>query len=96
MSLYQNSLHLDCYFFSFQLEKENQDLLIKQEALRGQVSRLSKDLEAVEKRARDANAAMMQRLQAQEAEYQQIVSNLKKLNDENTRKLTEERVKKLG
>lgn len=49
-------------------------------------------MEAVEKRARDTNAAMMQRLQAQEAEYQQIVANLKKLNDENTRKLTEERV----
>jgi len=67
--------------------------MIKQEALRGQVTRLTKDLDAVEKRSRDSNSALLQRMEVQDAEYKQIVANLKKLNDENTRKLNEERVK---
>lgn len=66
---------------------------MKQEALRGQVARLTKDLDVSEKRGRDAHAALMQRLQAQEAEYQQLVANLKKYNEETTKKLTEEKVR---
>lgn len=76
----------------FQLEKENQDLLIKQESLRGQIARLTKDMDNLEKRARDTKAALVQQMNAQEVEYQQIIANLKKFNDETVRKLNEEKV----
>jgi rootletin len=75
-----------------QLEKEQQDLLVKQEALKGQVCRLTRDLEASEKRTQEIKNSLTQQASAQEAEFQQVVTNLKKQNEETVRKLTEERV----
>lgn len=79
----------------FHLEKDNQDLMIKQESLRGQVARLTKDMESLEKRARETKDTLVRQMTSQESEYQQIISNLKKFNDENMRKLTDERVSHL-
>jgi rootletin len=75
-----------------QLEKEQQDLLVKQEALKGQVCRLTRDLESSEKRAQEMKASLTQQAGVQEAEFQQVITNLKKQNEESVRKLTEERV----
>lgn len=75
-----------------QLEKELQDLMVKQEALKGQICRLTRDLESSEKRAQEMKASLTQQAGAQEAEFQQVVANLKKQNEETVRKLTEERV----
>jgi rootletin len=75
-----------------QLEKDQQDVLVKQEALKGQVCRLTRDLEASEKRAQEMKASLTQQACAQEAEFQQVITNLKKQNEETVRKLTEERV----
>ncbi|KAK6626450.1 hypothetical protein RUM44_008923 [Polyplax serrata] len=74
-----------------QLEKENQDLLIKQEALRGQLTRVTKDIEMLEKRCHETKAALVQQMTVQETDYQQIIGNLKKCNDDNIKKLSEEK-----
>lgn len=74
-----------------QLEKETQDLLVKQESLKGLVSRLTKDVETTEKRAQDIKASLTQQSGSMEAEFQQTVANMKKHSDENNRKLIEER-----
>lgn len=75
-----------------QLEKEQQDLLVKQEALKGEVCRLTHDLETSEKRAHEMKNSLTQQASTQEAEFQQVIANLKKQNEETVRKLTEERV----
>lgn len=75
-----------------QLEKEQQELLVKQESLKGQVIRLTKDLENSEKRAHDIKQSLTQQSGNQEAEFQQIIANLKKQSDDNVRKLNEEKV----
>lgn len=75
-----------------QLEKDQQDLLVKQESLKGQVCRLTRDLEASEKRAQETKASLTQQAGAQEVEFQQVITNLKKQHEETVRKLTEERV----
>ncbi|XP_012287068.1 rootletin isoform X2 [Orussus abietinus] len=74
-----------------QLEKDKQDLLIKQESLKGQVARLTKELENSEKRAHDIKQTLTQQCGNQEAEYQQIISNMKKQNEENVKKLSDEK-----
>lgn len=74
-----------------QLEQEQQELLVKQETLKGQVARLSKDLESCEKKAQDIKASLTQQSGSMEVEFQQTVANLKKHNEENSRKLTEEK-----
>ena len=75
-----------------QLEKDHQELLVKQEALKGQICRLNRDLENSEKRAQEMKASLTQQAGTQEAEYQQIITNLKKQNEETVKKLTDERV----
>lgn len=77
----------------FQLEKEQQDLLVKQEALKGQIARLTKDLERSEKRCQDVKTSLMQQAGNKEAEFQQMIAKLRNQNDENIKKLTEEREK---
>lgn len=82
-----------CENKKFQLEKEAQDHLVKQESLKGQITRLAKDLERSEKRCVEIKNNLTQQAGNQEAEYQAQISNLKKLNEDNVRKLTEEREK---
>ena len=78
-----------------QLEKDNQELIVKQEVLKGQLARVAKDIEALEERAGETKASLMQQMSVQEADYKQIISNLKKHMDETIRKLTEEKVMQL-
>lgn len=75
-----------------QLEKEQKELLIKQESLKGQVERLMKELESSEKRTQDIKQTLTQQSGDQEAEFQQIISNVKKRSEENIKKLNEEKV----
>lgn len=75
-----------------QLEKEQKELLVKQESLKGQVTRLAKELENSEKRAQDIKQTLTQQCGEQESEFQQIIMNLKKQSDDVVRKLNEEKV----
>lgn len=79
-----------------QLEKDQQDLLIKQESLKGQISRLTKELENSEKRALDMKYTLTQQSENQETEFQQIILNLKKQSEDSIKKLNEEKVLKIG
>uniref|UniRef100_A0ABD2WUT6 Rootletin-like coiled-coil domain-containing protein n=1 Tax=Trichogramma kaykai TaxID=54128 RepID=A0ABD2WUT6_9HYME len=74
-----------------QLEKEQQELLIKQESLKGQILRLTKELENSEKHARDIKHSLTQLSENQEAEFQNVVLNLKKQSEEAIKKLNEEK-----
>lgn len=74
-----------------QLEKEQQELLVKQENLKGVIARLTKDLENSEKRAQDIKASLSQHAGTMEVEFQQTVSNLRKQSEESVRKLMEEK-----
>ncbi|XP_034942532.1 rootletin isoform X2 [Chelonus insularis] len=74
-----------------QLEKEQQELLVKQESLKGQIVRLTKDLENSEKRTQDIKQSLTQQQGNQEAEFQQIVMNLKKQHEDTNKKLHDEK-----
>ncbi|XP_077288901.1 ciliary rootlet coiled-coil, rootletin [Arctopsyche grandis] len=73
------------------LDKELQKTLLSEENLKGHVNRLTKDLEAADKKFRDTKNSLIQQASKKEAEYQQTITNLNKTNSENIRKLTEER-----
>ncbi|XP_066156628.1 rootletin isoform X1 [Euwallacea fornicatus] len=76
-----------------QLEKEAQDLLVKQEQLKSHVSKLTKDLERSEKRCSDVKTSMAHQAGNKEVEFKQTVEKLHLQNEENVKKLTEERDK---
>lgn len=75
-----------------QLEKDQQELLIKQESLHGQIQRLTKELENSEKHVRDVKQSLTQVIENQEAEYQTAIASLKKQSEEAIRNLSEEKV----
>lgn len=75
-----------------QMEKEQQELLIKQESLKQQVSSLTKELEISEKRAQDMKHNMIQQSEQRETEYEQVIFNIKKQNEDAIKKLNEEKV----
>lgn len=74
-----------------QLEKEHQELLIKQENLKSVVARLTRDLENSERRAQEIKASLTQQAGTIEVEFQQTVANLRKQNEETVRKLMEDK-----
>ena len=61
--------------------------------MKGNIIRLTKELENSEKRARDIKHTLTQQIENQEAEFQQIILNLKKQSEDSIRKLNEEKVK---
>lgn len=75
-----------------QLEKEQKELLIKQESLKGQVMRLTKELENSERRAQDIKQSLTQQSSDQVAEFQQIISNMKRQSEDSIKKINEEKV----
>lgn len=75
-----------------QLEKEQKETLIKQESLKGQVTRLTKELENSEKRAQDMKQSLTQQSGDQIAEFQQIISNMKRQSEDNMKKMSDEKV----
>ncbi|KAL6443577.1 hypothetical protein ACFW04_001609 [Cataglyphis niger] len=74
-----------------QLEKEQKETLIKLESLKGQVTRLTKELENSEKRAQDMKQSLTQQSGDQIAEFQQIISNMKRQSEENIKKMNDEK-----
>ncbi|XP_070507489.1 rootletin-like isoform X2 [Chironomus tepperi] len=73
------------------LERELQELLVSQESLRNQVARMNKDLDNCQRRAQEMKVQMTNAAATQEADYLQRIANLKALNDENVKKLNEEK-----
>lgn len=74
-----------------QLEREVQDLLVKEENLKNQVARLTKDLELCNRRSQEMKIQLSNAARTQEAEFMQKLTNLKNQNDENIKKLNEEK-----
>lgn len=74
------------------LEKEQKELLVKQESLKGQVERLTKELDNSEKHAQEIKQSLTQQSGDQEAEFHHIISNMKKHSEDNIKKLNEEKV----
>ncbi|KAK9879237.1 hypothetical protein WA026_004086 [Henosepilachna vigintioctopunctata] len=76
-----------------QLEKELQEQSVKQEQLKSQITRLTKDLERSEKRSAEMKSSLTQQAGNKEAEFKGLVEKLKQQNEDNIKKLTEERDK---
>ncbi|KAK2575631.1 hypothetical protein KPH14_011894 [Odynerus spinipes] len=90
--LYDTQTNLEAtHIKKSQLEKEQKELLIKQESLKGHIARLSKDLENSQKQLQDVKQSLSQQCSDQEASFQQAIFNLKKQNEENIKKLNEEK-----
>jgi rootletin len=77
----------------FQLETEQQELLVKQEQLKAQIARLTKDLERSEKRCIEVKNSLTQQSGNKEMEFKQTIEKLKAQNEDNTKKLIDEREK---
>ncbi|CAK1541264.1 unnamed protein product [Leptosia nina] len=73
------------------LEHDLQETLVQQENFKGQISRLTKDLESSEKKLRETRNSMQQQSGKKEAEYQQVITNLNRTTTENITKLKEEK-----
>ncbi|KAJ8974640.1 hypothetical protein NQ317_019874, partial [Molorchus minor] len=76
-----------------QLEKEQQELLVKQEQMKSQITRLTKDLERSEKRCAEVKTGLTQAAGNKDVEFKQTVDKLKQQNEDNVKKLTEEKEK---
>lgn len=74
-----------------QLEKEQQELVVKQESMKGEIAKVTKDLERSEKRCQEIKNSFTQQSGVQEAEFQQMFSKLKQDSEENIKKLSEEK-----
>lgn len=75
-----------------QLEKEQKESLVKQESYKGQVERLTRELDNSEKRARDIEQSLTQQSGDQMAEFQQIISSMRKQSEDNVKKMNDEKV----
>lgn len=73
------------------LEREVQDLLIKQESLKNHILRLNKDLENSERRAQEMKVQLTNAAANQEAEFLQKIANLKGMGDESMKNLNDEK-----
>lgn len=74
-----------------QLDRDVQELLVKQEGLRNNVARLTKDLESSERRSQETKLALTHAASAHEAEFRQKIAQMKVADEENVRKLNEEK-----
>lgn len=74
-----------------QLERDVQDLLIKQENLKSNVQRLTKDLETSERRAQEMKINLTNAAANQEAEFRQKIAQLQQMGEDSVKKLNEEK-----
>ncbi|CRK87834.1 CLUMA_CG001622, isoform A [Clunio marinus] len=74
-----------------QLEHEFQELLVKQENLKNQVARMNKDLETSQRRAQEMKTQLTNAAATQEADFLHKIAHLKDCNEENIKKLNEEK-----
>ncbi|XP_026492988.2 rootletin [Vanessa tameamea] len=72
-------------------EHDLQETLVQQENYKGQIARLTNDLETTEKKLRETRNSMSQQSGKKEAEYQQVITNLNRTTTENITKLKEEK-----
>lgn len=79
-----------------QLEKEQKEMLVKQEGLKEQVARLTTELENSEKRARDIKQSLTQQSGNQVAEFEQIITSMKKQSEDNVKKMLDEKVRSIS
>lgn len=63
-----------------------------QDALKGEISKLEKDLSNAEKQLIDTRLSLTQQMKSQENEFKQKIENLKTQNEENCRRLEQEKV----
>ncbi|CAH0399292.1 unnamed protein product [Chilo suppressalis] len=73
------------------LEQDLQEAKVQLENFKGQISRLTKDLENSEKKLRDTRNSLQQQAGKKEAEYQQLIANLNRTTTDNITKLKEEK-----
>ncbi|RVE41676.1 hypothetical protein evm_013674 [Chilo suppressalis] len=73
------------------LEQDLQEAKVQLENFKGQISRLTKDLENSEKKLRDTRNSLQQQAGKKEAEYQQLIANLNRTSTDNITKLKEEK-----
>lgn len=74
-----------------QLDRDVQDLLVKQETLKNHVARLAKELEASERRAQETRLALTAAAAAADAEHKQRYAQLLQREEDAIRQLTEEK-----
>lgn len=60
--------------------------------MKGQVTQLTKELENSEKRAQDIKQSFTQQSGDQVAEFQQIISNMKRQSEDSIKKINDEKV----
>lgn len=65
-----------------------------QDALKGEISNLEKDLSNAEKQLIDTRLSLTQQMKSLENEYKQKIENLKAQNEDNCRRLEQEKVLK--
>ncbi|XP_061705180.1 rootletin [Cydia pomonella] len=73
------------------LDRELQDAMVQQENHKGQIARLTKELESSERKLRETKSSMQQSSGKKEAEYQSIITNINRTTAENITKLKEEK-----
>ncbi|XP_048007047.1 rootletin [Leguminivora glycinivorella] len=73
------------------LDRELQDAMVQQENHKGQIARLTKELESSERKLRETKNSMQQSSGKKEAEYQSIITNINRTTAENITKLKEEK-----
>ncbi|XP_073952978.1 LOW QUALITY PROTEIN: ciliary rootlet coiled-coil, rootletin [Choristoneura fumiferana] len=73
------------------LDRDLQDAMVQQENHKGQIARLTKELESSERKLRETRNSMQQQSGKKEAEYQSIITNINRTSAENITKLKEEK-----
>lgn len=68
-------------------------MLVKQEQLKSQIARVTKDLERSEKKSLEMRNSFTQQSGNKEMEFKQTIDKLKQQNDDTVKKLTDEREK---
>lgn len=74
-----------------QLEKEQQDLLVKHEQLKAHAAKLAKELERAEKKCQDIKSTMTHAAGNKDIEFKQALDKLRQQNEDNNKKLNHEK-----
>ncbi|XP_063368164.1 rootletin [Cydia amplana] len=73
------------------LDRDLQDAMVQQENHKGQIARLTKELDSSERKLRETKSSLQQSSGKKEAEYQSIITNINRTTAENITKLKEEK-----
>lgn len=75
-----------------QLERELQDVLVREETLKNSVARLTKDLESSQRKTQEIKSQLTNAARSQENEFTQKIANLKAAGEENVKKYADENI----